>query len=59
MSNLAIFDINVKSYLDSQNIKYDEVRQGWLKMPCLFPDHDDGNPSFYINTKHSQESDIF
>lgn len=43
--------VDVKNYLDSLGIYYKDKGGHWLSLRCLFDDHDDANPSFFINTK--------
>lgn len=42
--------INIKEFLLSKGVKFED-RGKWLRMSCLFPDHQDEHPSFFIDTE--------
>src|SRR3990167_1350719 len=44
--------VDVKEYLISKGVQFDDLGTGWLRMRCLFPEHEDKHPSFFINIQH-------
>ncbi len=70
MIDQNIFNVNIKNILDKHKIEYTKKDNIWLQMSCLFPDHNDNNPSFFINidskayncfscNRHGKLSDLF
>lgn len=44
-------DVDVREFLTNKGIWWEEAKSAdWIKLHCLFPAHDDDNPSFFINT---------
>lgn len=46
-----MINYDIKKILDDRRIDYID-KGDWIHLKCLFPDHDDSNPSMSINIKH-------
>lgn len=51
----AFIEVDIETVLQRKNIEYSVHNSSsgkWLRMNCLFPDHTDTNPSFFIHAEH-------